>query len=109
MILEKDIYTVIRVTLCWQKLSKTDKEYYQGTYESDEVNTQYKIFIQEDDLILSHNKYEDVKLKPITVNQFSCPHWWMKNLIFHRDQTEKITGFEINNGRVLHLYFEKIN
>ncbi len=90
-------------------LSKTVKEDYQGTYESDEVHTQYKIIIQGDDLILGHNKYEDVKLKPITVNQFSCPHWWMENLIFHRDQSGKITGFEINNGRVLHLYFEKIN
>jgi hypothetical protein len=90
-------------------LSEMVKDDYPGIYESDEVNTQYKIMIRGDDLILSHIKYEDVKLEPITVNQFSCPHWWMRNLIFHRDRNGKIRGFEINNGRVLHLYFEKIN
>jgi CubicO group peptidase (beta-lactamase class C family) len=89
-------------------LSEMVKDDYPGIYESDEVNTQYKIMIRGDDLILSHIKYEDVNLEPITVNQFSCPHWWMRNLIFHRDRNGKIRGFEINNGRVLHLYFEKI-
>jgi CubicO group peptidase (beta-lactamase class C family) len=89
-------------------LSKAVMKEYKGIYESDEVNTQYEISVQGDDLILSHTKYDDVKLSPITVNQFSCPYWWMSNLIFHRDRNGKITGFEINSGRVLHLYFEKI-
>lgn len=101
---EKDILRKYKPAV----LSKTDKVDYLGTYESDEVHTQYEISIQGDDLILSHNKYEDVKLTPVTMNQFSCPHWWMSNLIFHRDKNGKITGFEINCERVLHLYFEKI-
>jgi CubicO group peptidase (beta-lactamase class C family) len=89
-------------------LSKEKKSDYQGTYESNEVNTQYKIMIRGDDLILSHTKYKDVKLAPITDDQFTCPHWWMSNLIFHRDKNGEITGFEINCERVLHLDFKKI-
>jgi CubicO group peptidase (beta-lactamase class C family) len=89
-------------------LSNEDKSNYQGVYESAELDTRYKITVQGDDLILSHTKYEDVKLAPITADQFTCPHWWMSNLIFHRDKKGQITGFEINNGRVLHLDFEKV-
>ncbi|TBW30011.1 serine hydrolase [Gramella sp. KN1008] len=84
-----------------------DNEEYVGSFKNDELDSEYKIKSNGDHLILQHKKYEDVKLEPITINQFTSPHWWMQNIIFDRNEEGKIVGFEINSGRVLHLYFKK--
>jgi hypothetical protein len=34
--------------------------------------------------------------------------WWMSNLKVIRDTRGKITGFEVNSGRVQHLWFRKV-
>jgi len=90
-------------------LAKSEMENYCGTYYSDEVATYYEIIQKGDKLFLKHCKYTDALLTPVTSNQFTCPHWWMSNIIFQRDHNNKILGFEINSGRVLHLYFRKTN
>lgn len=90
------------------ELTSEDMKYYQGIFRNDELETQYEIYNRNGHLVLGHNKYEDVSLTPITKNQFSCPHRWMENLIFQRDSRGKITGFEVNSGRVLHLFFRKV-
>ena len=33
--------------------------------------------------------------------------WWMSNLKMIRDTHRKIIGFEVNSGRVQHLWFRK--
>jgi len=90
-------------------LTKANIKEYIGSYENDEVSTKYKIISQGDSLILSHDKYEDLILVPITANQFSSSRWGMRNLNFQRDKAGKINGLEINSERVLHLYFNKTN
>ena len=90
------------------KPTTSDLESYQGIFRNDETDTQYEIIADDNRLMLGHSKYEEVALTPITRNQFSSPHWWMDNIIFHRDGNDKISGFEVNNGRVLHLYFKKL-
>ena len=89
-------------------LSQTDMENYQGIYVSEEVNTRYEIIVNEDILILKHYKYEDAQINALTSDQFSSSHWWMRNLIFQRDEEGEIIGFEVNSGRVLHLSFKKL-
>lgn len=90
-------------------LSSSEKEMYQGVYRSQELDARYQIIYENDSLKLTHLKYEDASLSPITKNHFSSSHWSMKNLIFHRDEYNNIIGFEVNSGRVLHLYFDKVN
>ena len=84
-----------------------DKKEYEGVFKNDELETEYTISFNDNNLILQHKKYNDVNLKAITINQFSSPNWWMRNLIFDRNKEGDIVGFEINNDRVLHLYFKK--
>lgn len=86
-----------------------DLTHYVGTYRSSEAGTRYELNIVDGQLVLSHSKYEDVVLKPFAVDQFSSPHWWMSNLVFIRNSNNKVIGFEINGGRVLHLYFDKLS
>ena len=88
-------------------LLKSNIEEYTGIFENNEVDTQYEIAAQGDSLVLSHVKYDSVKLTPVALDQFSCKHDWMNNINFIRNNDGKISGFEINYGRVLHLYFEK--
>jgi CubicO group peptidase (beta-lactamase class C family) len=80
---------------------------YPGIYVSDELDAQYEIALDNDQLVLKHRKYPDVNIQAITANQFSTPHWWMSNIIFRRDPKGKISGFEVNCDRVLHLAFQK--
>ncbi len=81
---------------------------YTGTFESDELGERYQVLLKGDELLLRHRKYPDVPLRPVTKEQFSSPHWWMGNLRFLRDNRGQITGLEVNEGRVLHLKFNKI-
>jgi hypothetical protein len=88
-------------------LSAADRAKYVGVYESEELDTRYEVVIVNDQLVLRHNKYKDVVLTATVPGMFSCPHWWMENLIFSHDPKGTVNGFEVNSGRVLHLKFRK--
>jgi CubicO group peptidase (beta-lactamase class C family) len=81
---------------------------YTGTYYNSETESKYRILIKDDMLVLSHSKYKDVSLNYLLNDQFSCTNWWMSNINFNRNNKGSITGFEVNQGRVLGLKFEKL-
>jgi hypothetical protein len=81
---------------------------YTGTFESDELGERYQVLLAGDGLVLRHRKYPDVPLRAVTREQFTCPHWWMSNLRFLRNDRGEVTALEVNEGRVLHLKFGKI-
>ncbi|WP_167609038.1 serine hydrolase domain-containing protein [Maribellus sediminis] len=80
---------------------------YEGKFFNDETETYYSIVMEDNALILDHLKYGKVELIPVNENQFASPHWWMGKIDFIRNEQNEITGFEINDGRVHHLVFEK--
>lgn len=80
---------------------------FTGVYYNDETDARYTISIKNDELVLQHPKFDDAVLKQVLPDQFSTAHWWMSNLNFFRDKNGKVGGFEVNNGRVLHLKFRK--
>lgn len=80
---------------------------YTGNYFSSELDTKYEIISKNGKLILTHRRYPDVNLDPISENQFSTSFWWMTNIIFNRNAKGEIVGFEVNEGRILHLKFQK--
>jgi hypothetical protein len=59
-------------------------------------------------LLIGSAKYEETPLKLIGDNSLSDDWWWMSNLKMIRDGHGKITGFEVNSGRVRHLWFKKV-
>ncbi|MBL7698541.1 MAG: serine hydrolase [Chitinophagaceae bacterium] len=89
-------------------LNERDLDAYTGTYYSDELDATYYIVKENGQLLLRHRKHPDGTLRPITASQFSSSNWWMDNLLFNTDTGGKITGFEVNAQRVLHLKFKKI-
>lgn len=89
-------------------LSSSDMDAYAGTYESGELDSRYQIVKVDGKMVLRHSKYPDASLTPVTKDQLTCSHWWMNNLNIMREGN-KIVGFEVNGGRVLHLKFRKVN
>lgn len=81
---------------------------FTGMYYNDETDARYSIAIENNELVLKHLKFEHAKMNQVIPDQFSTSYWWMSNLNFFRDKQGKVTGFEVNNGRVLHLKFKKL-
>ena len=81
---------------------------YTGTYYCPELDCKYGITLKGKDLILTNNKYEDTKLRLIGQDHLRSDFWWRGHLKILRDNKNQIKGFEVNDGRVMHLRFNKI-
>lgn len=81
---------------------------YTGMYYCPELDCKYGIMLKGRDLILTNNKYEDTKLRLIGKDHLRSDFWWMGHLKILRDNKNQIKGFEVNDGRVMHLQFNKI-
>ena len=90
-------------TLTMQQL-----EVYAGIYECPELDCRYGIIAKDGQLYLTNNKYSDTKLTLLGEDHLKDDFWWMSHLLITRDAKTKITGFEVNDGRVMHLKFVKI-
>ncbi len=95
---------------CVANTSQTDQvlQTYTGTYNCPELDCNYKIIFKEHHLFLTTNKYSDARLTLLGVNHLLSDFDWMNNLLITRNNKNKITGFEVNSGGVMHLRFNKI-
>ena len=82
---------------------------YTGTYYCPELDCKYGIVLKDHQLLLTNDKYDDTKLTKTGPDNLTSDYWWMDHLKILRDNNKKITGFEVNSGRVMHLKFNKIN
>ena len=78
---------------------------YEGTYYSSELDTGYVIVLKDDKLMLRRKKFPDVKMSPTTADEFEAADFGA--LKFTRDSEKRVSGFEINGGRVRNLKFTK--
>jgi CubicO group peptidase (beta-lactamase class C family) len=80
-------------------------EAYAGDYYSEELNTTYQLFIENEVLIVKIGSYGPMTLEPTHRDQFAVEE---EGLQFHfwRDDMG-ITGFELDAGRVQNLEFLK--
>jgi CubicO group peptidase (beta-lactamase class C family) len=101
-----DTYT-LRKFIRQPDLSSETLKSYTGKYYCEELDCIYTIDSRKDGLFLQNNKYSDEKLNIIGVDHLSTNNPWMNHLTMLRNN-EKTVGFEVNTGRVMHLYFKKI-
>lgn len=76
---------------------------YAGAYYSEELDATYKIVLEEGNLRVKRKRGPDVVLAPLFVDGFASESG--PSLIFERDAKRRVTGFELNAGRVRHLRF----
>jgi len=81
---------------------------YTGKYYSAELDCDYSIVLKDHKLVLTNAKYDDSPLKLFGDNQLNDDYWWMSNLKIIRNVQNKITGFEVNSGRIRHVWFKKV-
>lgn len=81
---------------------------YVGVYYCPELDCKYAIEIKDSSLVLTNRKYSDSNLKLVGDNHFFTDYWWMRHLKTITDGKKNITGFEVNDGRVMYLRFNKL-
>lgn len=80
---------------------------YAGDYESLELGTVYTLAVQENQLVIQHQRHSDIALTPIKVGQFHGNEWWTTKLLFQTAADGSMAGFTLSAGRVIGLQFSK--
>lgn len=81
---------------------------YAGVYYCPELECRYTIILKDHRLLLTNINYDDTALDPAGPDHFFSGFWAMYHMKMLRDKSRKITGFEINSGRVQHVKFDKL-
>jgi len=89
-------------------IADKQRQQYAGAYYCPELGCAYTIVVKDHGLVLTNNKYDDSKLKLVGTDHLFTDYWWMRHLKTIRDGQKKIIGFEVNDGRIMHLRFNKM-
>jgi hypothetical protein len=89
------------------KPSSDDKKSFVGTYYSPELETQYKFYIENDQLMWRHIRHGEFPVEIIGKNILQMTPRVFINV--KRNSIGKIEGFYVSNGRVKNLWFKKEN
>ena len=81
-------------------------EVYTGVYYSPELESRFSIILKEGQLMLSSIKMGDSKL--IVLDRDNMTTVFGSHLRFFSNKARKITGFELNTSRMMHVRFDKI-
>jgi hypothetical protein len=98
----------------YDPVEPTEKELlkYAGTYFSDELQTSYRIEVNNDALIAHHLRNGEVTLVPSKVpgqqNRFDSDAWWFSKVKFY-DENGVILGFKLDTSRIRNLNFERVD
>lgn len=78
---------------------------FAGAYYSEELDTRYTVIVKDEKLAVRRRKFEDVALVPKSADEFTLAD--VGTIRFLRDPQKRVSGFEINAGRVRHLLFSR--
>lgn len=82
---------------------------YTGRYYSPELGTEYRLVLEQGQLIARHARNEPIHLDPTaTPDAFSASRGAFDEAVFERGPAGRITGMRIANGRVLRLWLDKV-
>ena len=80
---------------------------YAGRYHSPELETDYVVVITTGELVMTHQRHDDVALRPIEKDRFIRPGRPSVALDFDRDEAGRVNGLRISTARVKNLRFQK--
>jgi len=79
---------------------------YTGKFYSPELETTYKIYLENDTLFCHHARHGEFNMKVLKNNVLES-EWPMAITKYKRDKKGEVTGIYVSNGRVRNLWFEK--
>lgn len=81
---------------------------YTGRYFSEELATFYTIAVDGDGLVLRHRRMEDLELEPGSEADAFTGGFPAAEVAFRRDETGRVTGLAVSNGRTRGVEFERV-
>lgn len=81
---------------------------YVGVYYNPEIQTEYRITERDGKLILSHKRFEDVRLLPTAADRYKGTYWIFNEMTFTRDRRGRVIGFTVSNGGVSDMVFSRL-
>lgn len=87
--------------------SLEDLKEYTGSYFSEEIETYYKIGLEDSTLLLQHYQIDDYELVPADKDAFSGG-FPISELAFIRGEKGEIKGFNASNGRTKNVFFDRV-
>jgi CubicO group peptidase (beta-lactamase class C family) len=85
----------------------TGLEQYQGGYWSDELETQYTITFKTGKLTAQHVRHGEIALIPASQDRFKTTEWFMPEVNFLRDSSNRVSGVALGGGRVSAIRFNR--
>jgi len=81
---------------------------FEGEYRSDELDTVYRVVLEEGTLVAHHYRHGAIHLSPAWGDDFTTDAWFMRSMEFQRGPDGRVSGFLVNGGeRVRNLRFER--
>ncbi|MEM9942006.1 MAG: serine hydrolase, partial [Planctomycetota bacterium] len=78
-----------------------------GTFYCSELGTAYEVSSDGGGLTVDHQRFENVRLSPLTNDVFRSSGWRFSSLAFERNQQGDVTGFSVNSTRNQDLQFKR--
>ena len=72
---------------------------YAGEYESEELNTSYRVVVNGESIDLHHRRHGTISLVPLVRDEFGSKTWFLASIEFRRDAEGRVTGFVVNGDR----------
>lgn len=88
-------------------LSEKELQQYTGVYYCPELESRYAIELRGRQLVMTNIKYPDSNIRMAGRDHLFTNFWWMGHLAIIWNG-KKVAGFEVNDGRVMHLRFNKL-
>ena len=85
----------------------TSLEKYQGVYWSDELETQYTITLKGGKLMAQHVRHGEIGMIPASKDRFQTKEWFMPEVNFLRDTSNRVSGLTLGGGRVAAIRFNR--
>jgi CubicO group peptidase (beta-lactamase class C family) len=79
-----------------------------GDYYSPELETIYRIRVDDGVLAAHHVRHGRIVLRPVSGDRFTGNRWFFGRLQFERDSAGRIAGFRVSGGRVRDLWFLRL-
>ena len=90
-------------------LSLTTKQLqaYEGTYYSDELDTQYHFYVKDGELMGNHTRHGDFAIQIMKVDELEATLGIFRNIKIKRRTSGEVEGIYVSNGRVRNMWFVK--
>lgn len=80
---------------------------YLGRYYNDELTTEYDLIKKDNELYLSHQKLDDIKIAHINDSYFMSKNRNFSEIRFQRNNAGKIVAFSVENSGVENMTFSR--